>query len=79
MRRGRIRGWVGGFAAVGLLSLPGVAAASSHQARVAAAPESVRSRAVAMPFTGVDLGLIAAGGGCLLLVGGGARLLGNRE
>jgi hypothetical protein len=35
--------------------------------------------AAALPFTGVDLGLIAAGGGALLLLGGGLRRLGQTE
>jgi hypothetical protein len=37
------------------------------------------ARTGALPFTGVDLGLIALGGGGLLVLGGSLRRLGRGE
>jgi hypothetical protein len=55
----------------------GVLGARHAKQASAAAPLAVASRST-LPFTGIDLALIAVGGGLLLLVGGGLRRAGRR-
>lgn len=88
MRREQIAGGV--CILIGGLALPGAAGATTPRAvhegyaavgaaekpAVVGAPVAVRGGS--LPFTGIDLGLIAAGGG-LLLLGRGLRRLGRRE
>jgi hypothetical protein len=65
----------------------GMAAAAQKQLRVsrpasaaaerAVAPAAVVPRSGTLPFTGLDLALLVAGGAAMLLVGGGLRKLGR--
>jgi hypothetical protein len=65
----------------------GMAAAAQKQIRAAratgpapersVAPVAVAGRSGTLPFTGIDLALLAAGGAALLAVGGGLRKLGT--
>jgi hypothetical protein len=55
----------------------GVLGARHSKRASAAAPLAVAHRST-LPFTGIDLALIAVGGGLLLLVGGGLRRAGRR-
>lgn len=47
-------------------------------ARVAFGPAQPVRQQGALPFTGIDLGLVAAGGGGLLLLGGALKRAGRR-
>jgi hypothetical protein len=59
---------------------PAVRHAIQRSATLGAQKEIARTgKAGALPFTGVDLGLIALGGGTLLLLGGGLRRAGRGE
>lgn len=59
---------------------PAVQQAIRHSATLGAQKEIGRTGTLgALPFTGVDLGLIALGGAGLLLLGGGLRRLGRGE